>query len=109
MENNLLFYLLQIIKAYTLDDCENPIQPIFIVKLEAKLNERNSNVSVMEKGEFFFVILCVMFTQTSNNNTFTMDENRVMPLRVGYKYDEIKLEEIDLPTILNLDEMLVKI
>lgn len=35
----------QIIKSYTLDDCENPIQPIFIEKLEKKLNQRNTHVS----------------------------------------------------------------
>lgn len=38
-----------------------------------------------------------------------MEENQIHPFRVGYKYDEIKLEEIDLPTILNLDELLYKI
>lgn len=38
-----------------------------------------------------------------------MEENHVLPFRVGYKYDEVKLEQIDLPMILNLDEMLVRI
>lgn len=38
-----------------------------------------------------------------------MDEKLVHPLKVVYKYDEIKLEEIELPPILNLDELLTKI
>lgn len=35
----------KIIKSYTLDDCENPIKPIFIEKLTQKLNERQTHVS----------------------------------------------------------------
>ncbi|XP_037046669.1 unconventional myosin-Va-like isoform X1 [Bradysia coprophila] len=80
--------VLRIIKSYTLDDCENPIQPIFIEKLEKKLNERNTHTP---------------------NDLFTMEENFVHPLKVIYKYDSIKLEEIELPTILNLDDLLIKI
>lgn len=38
-----------------------------------------------------------------------MDENFVHPLKVVYKYDDIKLEEIDLPQILKLDDFLIKI
>lgn len=38
-----------------------------------------------------------------------MDEGQVAPLKVVYKYDETKLEEIELPSILNLDTLLTKI
>lgn len=38
-----------------------------------------------------------------------MEENFVHPLKVVYKYDDIKLEEIELPAILKLDELLTKI
>lgn len=38
-----------------------------------------------------------------------MDENYLHPLKVVYKYDETKLEEIELPSILNLDTLLTKI
>uniref|UniRef100_A0A1B0DFZ0 Dilute domain-containing protein n=1 Tax=Phlebotomus papatasi TaxID=29031 RepID=A0A1B0DFZ0_PHLPP len=70
--------VLKIIKSYTLDDCENPIKPIFIEKLTKKLQEREKN-----SGE---------------NTTFTTDENFVHPLVVVYKHCEIRLEEIDLTT-----------
>lgn len=43
------------------------------------------------------------------NDGFTMEEGHVQPFRVGYKYDDIKLEEIELPAVLNLDDMLHKI
>lgn len=34
----------QILKSYTLDDCEAPIKPAFIEKLTVKLNERSNKV-----------------------------------------------------------------
>lgn len=37
--------VLKIIKSYVQDDCENPIEPVFIQELTAKLNERQTNVS----------------------------------------------------------------
>lgn len=45
----------------------------------------------------------------ASNDKFTMDEGQLYPFRVSYKYDEIKLEDIELPTILNLDDQLYKI
>lgn len=38
-----------------------------------------------------------------------MEEGHVQPFHVSYKYDAIKLEEIDVPEALNLGEMLQKI
>lgn len=38
-----------------------------------------------------------------------MDEAFVHPLKVVYKYDETRLEEIELPSILNLSAILTKI
>lgn len=38
-----------------------------------------------------------------------MDEAFVHPLKVIYKYDKTRLEEIDLPEILNLDSILTRI
>ncbi|XP_055687296.1 unconventional myosin-Va isoform X2 [Lutzomyia longipalpis] len=81
--------VLKIITSYTLDDCENPIQPIFIEKLTKKLKEREKN--------------------SHENTTFTTDENFIHPLAVVYKHSEIRLEEIELPPILNLDGLLTKI
>ncbi|XP_055310995.1 unconventional myosin-Va-like, partial [Sitodiplosis mosellana] len=73
--------VIKILKSYTLDDCEAPIKPAFIENLTTKLNERP------------------MKTPT---DTFTIDEAFVHPLKVVYKYDDTRLEEIDLPQILNL-------
>ncbi|XP_055305869.1 unconventional myosin-Vb isoform X2 [Sitodiplosis mosellana] len=80
--------VIKILKSYTLDDCEAPIKPAFIEKLTTKLNERP------------------MKTPT---DTFTIDEAFVHPLKVVYKYDDTRLEEIDLPQILNLNQILTKI
>lgn len=98
-----------------MDDCESPITPIFISKLEKKLNARNTHVSknkckiIYSKVKSNYLnLLFLIFLQTPNNE-FTMDEKFVHPLKVVYKYDEIKLEEIHLPSILNLDELLTKI
>lgn len=38
-----------------------------------------------------------------------MDEAFVHPLKVIYKYDKTRLEEIELPQILNLDSILTRI
>lgn len=37
-----------------------------------------------------------------------MEEDFVHPLMVVYKYDETKLEDIELPSILNLDSILTR-
>lgn len=49
------------------------------------------------------------FASQTPTDTFTMDEAFVHPLKVVYKYDETHLEEIELPSILNLDSILTKI
>lgn len=38
-----------------------------------------------------------------------MDENFIIPFKAVYKYSDIKLEEIEIPEILNLDKLLIKI
>lgn len=81
--------VLKIIKSYTLDDSELPITPIFIEKLTKKLNERQTN--------------------DAEHDVFTMDENFIHPFKVLYTISDIKLEEIELPEILNLDGLLTKI
>lgn len=56
-----------------------------------------------KKNKFHFI-----YFQTPND-AFTMEEDFVHPLKVVYKYDDTKLEEIELPPILNLDTILTKI
>lgn len=80
--------ILQIIKSYTTDDCENEIKPIFIEKLTKQLNERS---------------------QQSEADTYMMDEEIVSPLVVVYKYSEVNLEEVDIPDDLNLGGLITKI
>lgn len=50
----------------------------------------------------------IVLLQTSNDD-FTMEEGHVQAVCVSYKYDAIKLEEIDVPEALDLGEMLQKI
>lgn len=107
--------VLKIIKSYTLDDCENGIEQVFIEKLTVALNERSTKVRfhlmVIEtkryiaKTDSFFAF--IQFKQTPND-VFTMEEGFVHPLKVVYKYEETKLEEIELPSILNLDSILTR-
>lgn len=42
----------QILKSYTLDDCEAPIKPAFIDKLTVKLNERSNKVRSLYQKSF---------------------------------------------------------
>lgn len=109
IDNFASYFKFQIVKSYTLDDCEAPITPKFITTLSNKLNERENNVrySTILLSDHIF-ILGFISLQTSSE-IFTMDENFVNPVKVVYKYDETKLEEIELPTILNLDTLLTKI
>lgn len=50
--NEYCFYF-QILKSYTLDDCEAPIKPAFIGKLTKKLNERPIKVRIEMSFEMF--------------------------------------------------------
>lgn len=59
----------------------------------------------MEKKIFFNIL----FSFQVHNDTFTMDENYIEPLRVVFKHSEIKLEDIEIPQILNMEELLIKI
>lgn len=102
---------MQILKSYTLDDCEASIKPAFVEKLTVKLNARPNKVNenhsqlILFCDQFNFLL---SFVQTSTD-TFTMDEAFVHPLKVIYKYDSTRLEEIELPQILNLDSILTRI
>lgn len=40
-----------------MDDCESPITPIFISKLEKKLNARQSHVSIIKEKYSIFMII----------------------------------------------------
>ncbi|XP_063701716.1 unconventional myosin-Va [Culicoides brevitarsis] len=80
--------VLKIIKSYTSDDCENSIKPAFIEKLADKLKRRPGNLA---------------------DETFAIDENAVIGLAVVYKQSDKKLEEIEIPSGLQLDGLLTKI
>lgn len=65
----------QILKSYTLDDCETPIKPAFIEKLTAKLNERPIKVNIAIH-HFLFVIYELYQILISNFNFAITDANR---------------------------------
>ncbi|XP_075169246.1 dilute class unconventional myosin isoform X2 [Haematobia irritans] len=79
--------VLKIMKSYKLDDYESEITNKFIEKLTEKLNER----------------------PMIKNNEFTMDQKLIYPFKVVFKYSDIKLEEIEIPKHLGLDDLLEKI
>ncbi|XP_022230994.2 unconventional myosin-Va isoform X2 [Drosophila obscura] len=81
--------VLKVMKSYKLDDYENEMTNVFLEKLTKELNARQ--------------------TQKSNSDEFTMDQKFIQPFRVVFKYSDIKLEDIELPSHLNLDEFLEKI
>uniref|UniRef100_A0A1A9X3S5 Myosin motor domain-containing protein n=1 Tax=Glossina brevipalpis TaxID=37001 RepID=A0A1A9X3S5_9MUSC len=79
--------VLKVMKSYKLDDYESEITNTFLEKLTAKLNER----------------------PMVKNDDFTMDQKFIHPFKVVFKYSDIKLEDIELPKHLNLDDLLMKI
>ncbi|XP_023162899.2 unconventional myosin-Va isoform X1 [Drosophila hydei] len=79
--------VLKVMKSYKLDDYESEITNVFLDKLTQILNER----------------------KMAESDEFTMDQNFIHPFKVMFKYSDIKLEEIELPPHLNLDEFLTKI
>ncbi|XP_034479996.1 unconventional myosin-Vb isoform X1 [Drosophila innubila] len=79
--------VLKVMKSYKLDDYESEITNVFLDKLTQKLNAR----------------------QMAKSDEFTMDQKFIHPFKVLFKYSDIKLEEIELPSHLNLDEFLTKI
>uniref|UniRef100_A0A1I8QA92 Myosin motor domain-containing protein n=1 Tax=Stomoxys calcitrans TaxID=35570 RepID=A0A1I8QA92_STOCA len=79
--------VLKIMKSYKLDDYESEITNTFIEKLTEKLNERHM----------------------IKNDEFTMDQKLIYPFKVVFKYSDIKLEEIEIPRHLGLDDLLQKI
>lgn len=64
---------------------------------------------LIEKEYFINLKKKIIFHSQTPTDTFTMDEAFVHPLKVVYKYDDTRLEEIDLPQILNLNQILTKI
>ncbi|XP_037956283.1 unconventional myosin-Va isoform X2 [Teleopsis dalmanni] len=81
--------VLKVMKSYKLDDYEGKITSTFMETLTEKLNARP--------------------LMNNNIHDFTMDQKFIHPFKVVFKYSDVKLEEIDLPKHLNLDELLVKI
>lgn len=79
--------VLKMIKSYNSDDCEREISSAFIEKLTDKLNKRNK----------------------ARNNEFTMDQEFIHPVKVIYNHSDVKLEDIEIPKQLHLDEILTKI
>ncbi|XP_017838584.1 unconventional myosin-Va isoform X1 [Drosophila busckii] len=80
--------VLKVMKSYKLDDYESEITNVFLEKLTSKLNARQ---------------------MPKMSDEFTMDQNFIHPFKVMFKYSDIKLEDIELPPHLNLDEFLTKI
>ncbi|CRL02752.1 CLUMA_CG015744, isoform B [Clunio marinus] len=76
--------IMKLIKSYSLDDCEDPISSKFIEKLSKKLN-------------------------ASEKASFTLNENEIRPLSVGFNYLDVKLEDIDIPDVLKLNGLVTKI
>ncbi|KMY92004.1 unconventional myosin-Va isoform X1 [Drosophila simulans] len=81
--------VLKVMKSYKLDDYESEITNVFLEKLTTELNARQM--------------------QKSNSDEFTIDQKFIQPFKVVFRYSDIKLEDIDLPSHLNLDEYLTKI
>ncbi|XP_023292615.2 unconventional myosin-Va isoform X1 [Lucilia cuprina] len=79
--------VLKIMKSYKLDDYEGEITNTFLEKLTEKLNAR----------------------EMPKNDEFTMDQKFIYPFKVVFKYSDIKLEDIEIPKHLGLDELLQKI
>ncbi|KAM7342647.1 dilute class unconventional myosin isoform 2-T2 [Cochliomyia hominivorax] len=79
--------VLKIMKSYKLDDYEGEITNIFLEKLTQKLNAR----------------------PMLKSDDFTMDQKLIHPFKVVFKYSDIKLEDIEIPKHLGLDELLQKI
>lgn len=99
------------VKSYTSDDCEDAISPTFIEKLNAKLKEIKVNDTVREKVVTTFIIIfnVIILLFQSLNETFTMDENYIQPFRVIFKYNDIKLEDIEIPEVMKIDDLVTKI
>ncbi|XP_017087770.2 unconventional myosin-Va isoform X3 [Drosophila bipectinata] len=81
--------VLKVMKSYKLDDYESEITNVFLDKLTKELNARQM--------------------PASNSDEFTIDQKFIQPFKVVFRYSDIKLEDIDLPSHLNLDEFLEKI
>ncbi|XP_070140380.1 unconventional myosin-Va isoform X2 [Drosophila kikkawai] len=81
--------VLKVMKSYKLDDYESEITNVFLMKLTTELNTRQ-----MRK---------------SHGDEFTIDQKFIQPFKVVFRYSDIKLEDIELPSHLNLDEYLTKI
>lgn len=58
---------------------------------------------------YFFMVFPFTLQPTSNSDEFTIDQKFIQPFKVVFSYSDIKLEDIDLPSHLNLDEFLEKI
>lgn len=77
--------ILKIIKMYRSDDAEPQVTQAFIEALTRTL------------------------TTDDTNDSFMVDENYMRPISVNYEHSEVRLEEIELPAVLNLRGVLTKI
>lgn len=98
--------ILKLIKSYTSDDCEDSISPAFIEKLTKKLNPVSFLLSRLTE---LMLKLFLSIPQQTENETFTMNENEVRILSVIFKYNDIKLEDIDIPDVFKLKGLVTKI
>lgn len=63
----------------------------------------------MRTADCVVLMPCLFSILQTTSDDFTMEEGHVQPFRVSYKYDDIKLEAIELPEALNLGDLLHKI
>lgn len=107
--------ILKLIKSYTLDDCEDPITHTFIEKLSSKLSEIKRNVVSIFRLSFGILFAEQIFNfifsspHQSIHESFTMDENHIKNLSVVFQYNEIKLEDIEIPDVLRINDLVTKI
>jgi len=99
--------VLKVMKSYKLDDYESEITNVFLEKLTEKLNARQM-VRVKSRN-IHFRFTDFVLQQKSNSDEFTIDQKFIQPFKVVFRYSDIKLEDIELPSHLNLDEFLTKI
>lgn len=100
--------VLKLVKSYTPDDCEDAISHTFIERLARKLSEIKEN-AVRKKSFCFILFFKFYLTPQPLQETFTMDENYIQPLKVVFKYNDIKLEDIEIAEELKINSLVTKI
>jgi myosin V len=98
--------ILKLVKSYTTDDCEDAISQNFIENLSKRLKAVSEYHNYINE---FLIKFRFYFSQQENQESFTMNENEIRPLCVSFKYDDMKLEDIDIPEVLKLNNLVTKI